>query len=225
MPLDLNHHTIPPKELISDAFGVYLSVVHPCFPFLAETKGRVEAQLSQCPPLLQDAFIEAFYGTMQSCVSAPGLYTNGDVGSATRIVADWESDPSPRSPLMHLVHLQTLVLMAIGTDNYGPSCLKGEHGGPSKGSMLGRAVGLAYTMRLHMASLGTSTDIEQDNDSDESIAIRTWWTLVMLDRWNAISTASPLLIPNDSVVILPGLISVLGENVYHVIRKYKCSRQ
>ncbi|KAJ8125605.1 hypothetical protein O1611_g8033 [Lasiodiplodia mahajangana] len=215
MPIDLNP-SVTSKELINDAFGVYLSVVHPCFPFLAGTKERVEAQLSQCPSLLQDAFIEAFYGTMQSCVSAPGLYTTGDIGSATRIVAEWESDPSShRNPLTNLIHLQTLILMAIATDNYGPPSLKGEHGGPSKASILGRAVGLAYSMRLHMASLDTGSHV---SDSDESIAICTWWTLVMLDRWNAVSTASPLFIPNDSVVILPGLVSVLGENVYHLTR-------
>ncbi|KAI2636775.1 hypothetical protein GGS21DRAFT_47697 [Xylaria nigripes] len=218
IPMDLNQ-SAPRKELINDAFGVYLNVVHPCFPFLAGTKGRVEAQLAQCPPLLQDAFIEAFYGTMQSCVSAPGLYTNGDIGSATRIVAAWESDPSsPRNPLTNLVHLQALILMAIATDNYGTSSLKGEHGGPSKASILGRAVGLAYSMRLHVTSCSASPDAEQHGESDESITIRTWWTLVMLDRWNALSTASPLFIPNDSVVILPGLVSVLGESVYHLTR-------
>ncbi|KAI0540575.1 hypothetical protein GGR58DRAFT_118889 [Xylaria digitata] len=218
MPIDLNH-SAPPKELINDAFGVYLNVVHPCFPFLAETKERVEAQLSQCPSLLQDAFVEAFYGTMQSCVSAPGLYTTGDIGSTTRLVAEWESDPSfPRNSLANLVHLQTLILMAIATDNYGPPSLKGEHGGPSKASILGRAVGLAYSMRLHMASLDADSHAHQAGDSDESIAIRTWWTLVMLDRWNAVSTTNPLFIPNDSVVILPGLISVLGDNVYHLTR-------
>ncbi|KAI3330291.1 hypothetical protein F4824DRAFT_348111 [Ustulina deusta] len=218
MSIDLNH-SVPPKELINDAFGVYLNVVHPCFPFLAGTKERVEAQLSRCPSLLQDAFIEAFYGTMQSCVSAPGLYTTGDIGSTTRVVAEWESDPSsPRNLLANLVHLQTLILMAIATDNYGPPSLKGEHGGPSKASILGRAVGLAYSMRLHLASLGTASHEHPDGDSDESITIRTWWTLVMLDRWNALSTASPLFIPNDSVVILPGLVSVLGENVYHLTR-------
>ncbi|KAI1345428.1 hypothetical protein F5Y01DRAFT_61847 [Xylaria sp. FL0043] len=218
MPMDLNH-SASPKELINDAFGVYLSVVHPCFPFLASTKERVEAQLSRCPSLLQDAFTEAFYGTMQSCVSAPGLYTTGDIGSTTRVIAVWESDSSsPRNKLANLVHLQTLILMAIATDNYGPPSLKGEHGGPSKASILGRAVGLAYSMRLHLASLEAGSHEYRDGDSDENITIRTWWTLVMLDRWNALSTASPLFIPNDSVVILPGLVSVLGESVYHLTR-------
>ena len=211
----------PPKELLNDAFGVYLNVVHPCFPFLAGSKERVEAQLSQCPSLLQDAFIEAFYSTMQSCVSAPGLYTTGDIGSTTRVVAQWECDASShRSSIANLVHLQTLILMTIATDNYGTPSLKGEHGGPSKASILGRAVGLAYTMRLHLVSLKPISREQEDNESDENITIRTWWTLVIMDRWHALSTASPLFIPTDSVVTSPELVSILGENVYHLAREY-----
>ncbi|KAL7621904.1 Glucose-responsive transcription factor [Parahypoxylon ruwenzoriense] len=217
VPPDHNHNG-PPRELNEDAFNGYRDVVHPCFPVLAATKARVEAQLMQCPPLLRDAFVEAFYCTMQSFVSVPGLYTTGDIGSATRIIAEWESDSTPRTPVMNLVHLQTLILAAIATDNYGPSSLKGEHGGPSKASVLGRAVGLAYSMRLHVSALEGSADARTDADSDENIAIRAWWTLIMLDRWNAIGTSSPLFIPNDSVVLLPSLNAILGENVYHLAR-------
>lgn len=216
-PLELDH-SAPARELDEEAFSGYLNVVHPCFPLLAASKARVEEQLTQCPPPLRDAFVEALYGTMQSFVSVPGLYTNGDISSATRLVADWESDSSPRTPIMNLVHLQTLIMIAISTDNYGPSSLKGEHGGPSKASILGRAVGLAYSMRLHVSGFETNVDIKLEPDSNDNIAIRAWWTLIMLDRWNAIGTASPLFIPNDSVVILPSLNSVLGENVYHLAR-------
>ncbi|KAI1766981.1 hypothetical protein GGR53DRAFT_175212 [Hypoxylon sp. FL1150] len=216
-PLGLNHDG-PSRELDEEAFSGYLNVVHPCFPLLAASKARVEGQLAQCPPPLRDAFVEALYGTMQSFVSVPGLYTNGDISSATRLVADWESDSSPRTSIMNLVHLQTLILIAISTDNYGPSSLKGEHGGPPKASILGRAVGLAYSMRLHASGFEANVDVQPEPDSNENIAIRAWWTLVMLDRWNAIGTASPLFIPNDSVVILPSLSSVLGVNVYHLAR-------
>ncbi|KAF3054914.1 hypothetical protein GL218_07300 [Daldinia childiae] len=216
-PLDLNHNGTT-RELDESAFSGYLNVVHPCFPLLAASKTRVESQLAQCPPLLRDAFVEALYGTMQSFVSIPGLYTNVDIGSGTRMITEWESDQTPRTSVMNLVHLQTLILTALATDNYGPPSLKGEHGGPSKASVLGRAVGLAYSMRLHVSGLETSVDAPLESDSNENIAIRAWWTLIMLDRWNAIGTASPLFIPNDSVVILPSLQSVLGENVYHLAR-------
>ncbi|KAI0379006.1 hypothetical protein F5Y04DRAFT_138774 [Hypomontagnella monticulosa] len=217
VPLELDQNGAT-RELDDGAFSGYLNVVHPCFPLLAPTKARVEEQLIHCPSLLRDAFIEALYGTMQSFVSIPGLYTNVDIGSVTRMITEWESDPSPRSPVTNLVHLQTLILTAIGTDNYGPPSLKGEHGGPSKASLLGRAVGLAYSMRLHVSTLEATGDIQAEPDSNENIAIRAWWTLIMLDRWNAIATASPLFIPNDSVVILPSLNSILGENGYHLAR-------
>ncbi|KAI1806292.1 hypothetical protein F4811DRAFT_157435 [Daldinia bambusicola] len=217
VPLDLNHNGTT-RELDEGAFNGYLNVVHSCFPLLAASKARVESQLAQCPPLLRDAFVEALYGTMQSFVSIPGLYTNVDIGSGTRMITEWESDLTPRTPVMNLIHLQTLILTALATDNYGPPSLKGEHGGPSKASVLGRAVGLAYSMRLHVSGLETSVDAPLESDSDENIATRAWWTLIMLDRWNAIGTASPLFIPNDSVVILPSLQSVLGENVYHLAR-------
>ncbi|KAI0894591.1 hypothetical protein F4806DRAFT_497837 [Annulohypoxylon nitens] len=216
VPLDLQNGST--RELDEAAFSAYLNVVHPCFPLLAASKARAEGQLAHCPPPLRDTFVEALYLSMQSFVSVPGLYTTADIGSVTRMIAEWESDSTPRTPVMNLVHLQILILTALMTDNYEVPSLKGEHGGPSKASILGRAVGLAYTMRLHVSGLETTLDGQLESDSSENIAIRAWWTLIMLDRWNAISTASPLFIPNDSVVILPSLISVLGENVYHLAR-------
>ncbi|KAI1101265.1 hypothetical protein F4804DRAFT_16282 [Jackrogersella minutella] len=217
VPLDLNHDDLT-RELDEGAFSGYLNVVHPCFPLLAASKARVEGQLAQCPQLLRGAFVEALYLSMQSFVSVPGLYTNVDISSVTRMITEWESDSTPRTSTMNLVHLQALTLTAMTTDNYGIPSLKGEHGGPSKASVLGRAVGLAYSMRLHVSTSDRTVDGQLETDSSENIAIRAWWTLIMLDRWNAISTASPLFIPNDSVVILPSLNVILGENVYHLAR-------
>jgi hypothetical protein len=167
---------------------------------------------------MRDAFIEALYGTVQSFPSFNGPYGSGDLASAARLISEWETDMSPRLPVMNLIHLQTLILVAIAADNSGPCSIRGEHGGAAKSNTLGRAVGLAYSMRLHLAQVSPDGETELDTDSDENVAIRAWWTLVMLDRWNAISTASPTFIPNDSVVILPGLKYLLGENVYHLAR-------
>ncbi|KXJ89702.1 hypothetical protein Micbo1qcDRAFT_121397 [Microdochium bolleyi] len=209
-------------ELNDDAFESYLAIVHPSHPLLASSRERVELMLSHCPPLLRDAFIEALYVAMQSFVSIPGLYTNGNISSACRLATDWEADTSRRTSTVQLVHLQTLILIAIATDNHGPLSLRGEHGGASKASILGRAVGLAYSMRLHLSSLDTSRiDTELDLDCEENIRVRSWWALVMLDRWNAIATASPLLIPNESVVLVPDMSLVLGESVYHLARLSK----
>lgn len=220
LSLDL-HETVHDRELTEDAFNVYLNVVHPWYPFLASCKTGLENHLLFCPALLRHAFFESLDCAMQSFVSSPGLYTDGDVSTAARLVTDWEGDLSPRSPTSHLVHLQTLILLAIATDNQGPSSLRGTHGGASKASVLGRCVGLAYTMRLHVPKAETSdADAEAlDCDSVGNVAIKAWWTLIMLDRWNAIATASPLFIPNDSVVIMPSLAPLLGDGVYHLIRE------
>ncbi|KAI0129408.1 hypothetical protein BJ170DRAFT_270390 [Xylariales sp. AK1849] len=214
--LDLEHID-QAREVDETAFAAYLTVVHPCYPVLASNKSRLEAQLIQCMPVLRDAFIEALHGTVQSFPSFNGTYGN-DLASAARLIAEWETDLSPRSHVVNLIHLQTLILMAISADNHGPASLRGEHGGAAKSNMLGRAVGLAYSMRLHLSQVDMNLNAEFDFDSDENVAIRAWWTLVMLDRWNAISTASPLLIPNDSVVILPSLNYILGEHGYHLAR-------
>ncbi|KAH8666284.1 hypothetical protein BX600DRAFT_511229 [Xylariales sp. PMI_506] len=205
------------REVDETAFAAYLTVIHPTFPVLATARSRLDAQLSLCTPLLRAAFIEALHSAVQSFPSFNGTYGN-DLASAARLIADWETDMAPRQDVVNLVHLQTLILIAIATDNYGPAALKGEHGGASKSNILGRAVGLAYSMRLHLAQVDENIEVPPDVDSDENVTIRTWWTLIMLDRWNAISTASPLFIPNESVVILPSLELLMGQNVYHLTR-------
>lgn len=198
----------------------YLEILHQYLPVLAGSKARVDAQISQCPTLLRDIFVEALHYAIQSFPPFPASYTTLDLASISKRIAEWESELTPRTPIVNLVHLQTLILTAIATDNFGPTSVKGGHGGAAKASILGRAVGLAYSMRLHLPQSGLKDDIEIDLDSDENVASRAWWTLVMLDRWNAIGTASPLLIPNDSVVILPSLGLLLGETGYHLAREY-----
>ncbi|KAK8046542.1 hypothetical protein PG996_014606 [Apiospora saccharicola] len=204
------------REVDEGTYNGYLEVIHPSLPLLSTSKDRLEAQLAQCPSTLRDAFVEALHGAMQTFPSFTGPYASGDMVNATRMITEWEVDVSKRPYVANLVHLQTLILIAIATDNYGPGSLNGEHGGAAKASILGRAVGLAYSMRLHVSQVDQGQDL--DPDSDENVAVRAWWTLISLDRWNAISTASPLLIPNDSVVILPGLGSLLGDNGYHLVR-------
>lgn len=206
------------RGFANKGFSSYLDVVHPCFPLLPDNKDRMTNLLSQCPSQLRDAFVEAFNAAMQSFPSFTGPYASGDLAAATRLIMEWEANSQPRSYVMNLVRLQTLTLIAIAVDNQGPASLTEEHVGPAKETILGFAVGLAYRMRLH-ASLG-ELDVERgiDLESNECIAQRCWWVLVMLDRWHAISTARPLLVLNESVVLLPRLGTMVGDNVYQLAR-------
>lgn len=99
--------------------------------------------------------------------------------------------------------------MIINTDNVGPPSLTGEHEGPAKASLLGRAAGVAYAMSVPQEA--TTLDGVSNVESDQCIRIRAWWTLVILDRWNALSTATPLIISGDTIVLPSNLKPIVGE--------------
>jgi hypothetical protein len=94
-----------------------------------------------------------------------------------------------------------------------------EPGHRPKSPFLGAAIDLARSMRLRLAQADHAAIDQSDPDSDDKVAIRAWWTLVMLDRWRSIGTADETMIHNDSVVIVAGLRSVFGEAGYSLIRE------
>ena len=144
----------------------------------------------------------------------------GDSRAANRLLGDWEAETAERAPISDLIHLQTLILMIIEADNHGPESLKGQHPGPSKASLIGRAVGVAYSMSLQRAHIDTTAEVQPDSDTEQLLRIRAWWILVILDRWNAIGTADPMMISNDTVSLSPGLKQVFGEAIYRFISEY-----
>lgn len=108
-----------------------------------------------------------------------------------------------------------MLLMAIEADNRDPA--RGQAGFPHS-FWLGSAVGLAYSMKLHIHKAANQQS-ENDPDSEEKLARRIWWSLVIIDRWHAASTSSPLMIPDTSVVVFPEDQVLLGDNLYHLARK------
>jgi hypothetical protein len=117
----------------------------------------------------------------------------------------------------NLIYIQIMLLMAIEADNRDPASTRGQ-AGPPQSVWLGSAVGSAYSMKLHVQKM-SSQQSENDPDSDDKLARRIWWSLVIMDRWHAASTASPLLIPDTSVVVYPEDQALLGENVYQLARE------
>src|SRR5262249_18070552 len=103
-----------------------------------------------------------------------------------------------RTTATNLVYLHTLILMVLEADNHGPATMRGQLGAP-RAEWLGRAVGVAFFMKLHTQRQSVEGRWgDGDADSDEKLARRTWWILMILDRWHACSTSSPLLIPDTS---------------------------
>jgi hypothetical protein len=117
---------------------------------------------------------------------------------------------------VNLVHLQMMILMAIEAEQHGPSAIRG-HSGSSPAMWLGSAVGLAYSMKLHVPKRKEMAS-DADPDSDEKLARRCWLVLVTLDKFHASSTSSPGLIPDASVVILADDLQ-FGDNMFQLASK------
>lgn len=181
-----------------------MSIIYPSLPFLASTKQKIEDTAAKCQPALRAAFIEALYATMESFQAiAP---QSGDPRLANRLLFSFEIAPGSRSDVENLVHLQTLLLLAIEADNHGPQAIKGRHGGPPKSALLARAVDVAYGMGLREKQVEGSFDFQADADSDDKVAMRAWWALVALDRFNAVGTGKPMLIHERTTVLPPASI-------------------
>ena len=116
----------------------------------------------------------------------------------------------------NLVYLQTMLLMAIEADNRGP--ISKCQTGLSQSVWLGSAVGLAYSMKLHVYK-SPDKQTENDADSEDKLARRVWWCLVMMDKWHASSTSSPLLIPDGTVILSSEDQALLGDQLYHLARE------
>jgi hypothetical protein len=205
-------------ELSESTWRLYKSSIHQTFPILASDRFRAQALIAQCPAHLREAFLEAFEAALKN---AGGLLseTGGDARTANRLLTEWETEGNRRSLQTDLVHLQTLILMAIETDSHGPVSIRGYHGGPAKGSFIGRAVSLAYSMGLHFARPDAIPGEEVDYDMEDKVAMRAWLSVVMLDRWHAIGAAIPCQIPTDTVVILPGMKYIMGDGPYTLLCK------
>lgn len=189
--------------------------MHHVLPFLPSSKEILNAHLAQCSPPLRNAFVEALNSAIGSFAVR---HVQGSLANANRLLADFEAEGGKRSRSSDLIHLQCLILMIINTDNCGPASLRGEHEGPAKSTLLGRAAGVAYAMSVPREAVSLC-EVENPQ-SEQCIRVRAWWTLVVLDRWNALSTATPLIISGDTVVLPHNLQPIVGEANYRFTCKF-----
>ncbi|KAK3945661.1 glucose transport transcription regulator RGT1 [Diplogelasinospora grovesii] len=203
-------------EIEDMTFELYLKVIHPTFPILASTKPRVQALLSQCPHTLQQAFHNAFVAVVKPFLPAFHRHMPGDSLTANRLLGEWEAQCEPRPKGANLIYLQCLIMMAIEADFVDITFVK-DPGGPPKSATLGRAIGLGFSLKLHIYNEDLPPSPDSDQDDNLHVALRAWWSLVMLERWNAIGTATPSLITRESVPFVPNLRHVLGDVVMAMI--------
>jgi Fungal specific transcription factor domain len=133
------------------------------------------------------------------------------------INAQYESGGA-RSVSNDLVYLQAMILMAVEAENHGPQAIRSQ-----RFSWLGSAIGLAYSMKIHIPKQQDMAS-DGDRDSDDKLSRRAWLSLIILDKFHASSTSTPGSIPDSSVVLLPEDQRFFGESTYNLTREYKMFR-
>lgn len=199
----------------------YYRIIHQTFPLLPNSKHRLRQRLGECPASLREAFLAALDCLMRTFPTT-ALPPNDRYPQALKrtaeLLAQYPFDnPSSHTNATNLVYLQTLILMALESDNHGPATIRGQ-AGPSRAEWLGRAAGVAGQLEINVVRTSSSSVMEGDRDSEERLARRVWWVLFILDRWHASSTADLLKLPENSVVLLPEDQILLGESTYHLAR-------
>jgi hypothetical protein len=148
----------------------------------------------------------------------PGLDggPSGNVLQSTIKLNDWDTSRSlsDDTPIAKLTCVQTLILLIIEADNRLPGAP-----GPTKDTSLGKAIAVAVKNAFFRFPYLPSEE-EQVYDSDGTLRLRAWWSLAVLDRWNAISSASSVLIRDELVVLPPRARTLLGERLFLMARTY-----
>jgi hypothetical protein len=109
-----------------------------------------------------------------------------------------------------LVYVQTLILMALQAGLQGRSA---PRAGPSPAVWIGSAVSAAYQYKLYIPDKDKNMD-----DSDEKLKRQVWFSLVIIDKFQASGTGSPGLIPEVAIVLLPQDINALHDEAFHLAR-------
>lgn len=184
---------------------------------LSLTKARLNARLSACSAPVRYAFWEALYAAVRSFPTAIPLKPQG-ITHAVRLIHTAPYDTqTTRSLSTNIVYLQIMMLLAIEANNQPREIQDGEII-QSPSVWLGTAVGYAYSLRLHAHKPIDKSN--NDPDSDDKHVRRVWFSLVIMERWNAAVTACPLQIPDSVAQIYPDDRALLGEVAYHLVRKF-----
>ena len=167
-------------------------------------------ELEKVPHAVRTALLHARDLAVTYCTSA--FKPEGLLARATSELAVLKAEgPQARTCDANFAYLQALFFMAIVTENNGPVHNRNT-------SWLAEAVSIATYLNLHQShrfDLGDATD----EDSSPKVARRVWLSLIVLDRFHASSTASPLMVAEDSVHLVATDENVLGSDAYHLVRK------
>lgn len=187
----------------------YGKLIQPFFPVLARQESRVHHELEKVPSTVRTALLHARDLAVTCCTSA--LKREALLARVTSELAALKAEgPQARACDANFAYLQALFFMAIVTENSGP-------GHSRNTSWIAEAVSIATYLNLHQSHAFEMGGTE-DEDSSPKVARRVWLSLIVLDRFHASSTASPLLVAEDSARLVASDEDILGPDAYHLVR-------
>ena len=190
----------------------YSKLIQPFFPVLAHHEPRVHHELEKVPHNVRTALLCARDLAVAYCTSA--LKPEALSARVTSELAVLKAEgPQARTCDANLAYLQALFFMAIVAENSGPVHSRNT-------SWIAEAVSIATYLNLHQShsfGMGDTTD----EDAPAKVARRVWLSLVVLDRFHASSTASPLLVAEDSARLVASDEEIMGPDAYQLVRKSK----
>ena len=239
---------IPVDDL---AITRYYEIYHQILPILPHNVKRLHGYLSAAPVYLRNALLHSIYAlrALDQTTSAPSsphsqaptpAHMDHTLMACNLLGSEaFQTDERHPSLSQNLLHLQTLLLLALNADKrsfaapqqilYPMSSTK-ECGYIAQfvGSMIGAAWGCANELKFseisHISRKRNHSDMESppdtlgDLDSEECLARRAWWVLVILDRWRSASMSSVPLISDDKINLRDSDATVLGESTFHFVR-------
>ena len=127
-----------------------------------------------------------------------------------------------KSTTENLVYLQVLILIILKMDNLGPLATRSDTG-PPRAEWLGRAVGMISHLKLNSIPSREKLVIG-DEDTDDKLGRRVYWSVFILDRWHAASTSGLFQLPEHYSVLIAEDETVLGNIPYQLARMYYAAR-
>lgn len=168
------------------------------------------------PTNIRDAIYEALTGSVKDFLKNNSLL-NIRKAAIEYTIKSYFEDGTSRPLKINIVFLQTMLLFAIAFDNdafYHPKFAGGDF---SRSVWISNTISLAYAIKLYLYKPEKLRDANPD--SDEKVARRIWWSLYIMDRWNAASSSSPVMIPDTASVLYPDDLPLLGDTLWNLARK------
>ncbi|EON68598.1 hypothetical protein W97_07856 [Coniosporium apollinis CBS 100218] len=192
-------------------------VIHSSIRLLPDDSNLLRSMLAHCQSRqLRDLFLIAVECSVRS---SPFSNFPADHDLMPRIINASLSlerckyDDSGRwSTSTYVLYVQTCVLLALASDNLGPAATRGASMDMQM-NCLSKAVAMMYKGGFNAVE-NRDTLFGANADPARPLARRVFWVVYILQRFYAISTASPVTVANNTVLLMAEDRKILGDELY-----------